>query len=397
MSQRPRVALLVESTRAYGRGLLAGIASYLQQHDSWSIFWQERGLSDRPPAWLHHWDGNGVIARITTWPLARAIQRLALPVVDLYGWLPGLKWPCLRANNAKVARLALDHLLERGFRQVAYCGFTGVNYSDERLKFFQQWSLEARIVCHVYTSPRLRETCVLADREQQGLLYEAKVADWLRGLPKPVGILACSDICGQQILNSCRAIGLLVPDQIAVLGVDNDEILCNLSNPPLSSVNLNCERIGYEGAELLARMMAGRPAPERTTLIEPRGIATRHSTDVLAIEDADIVEAVRLIRTRACSGLTVAELLASCSLSASTLERRFTQLLGHSPKAEILRVRLQCVVELLADPNLSLAAIAARTGFKYPEYMNAVFKKKFGMSPGQYRSHILHSRRNREL
>ncbi len=161
-------------------------------------------------------------------------------------------------------------------------------------------------------------------------------------------------------------------------------------------MDLNCERIGYEAAALLAQLMAGRPAPARTILLEPRGVVARHSTDVLAIEDAEVAEAVRLIRTRACDGLTVRDVLASCALSSSSLERRFVQLLGRTPKAEIVRVRVQRVMELLTEPDLSLAAIADRAGFKYPEYMSAVFKQKVGMSPGQYRSQVIHARRRRD-
>jgi LacI family transcriptional regulator len=392
MNKRPRIAVLVESTRAYGRGLLAGIASYVRQHDPWTLYWQERSLRDPPPRWLRGWDGDGIIARIATHELARTLRSLELPTVDLYGWLPNDEWPSVRTDNMPVARLAADHLLERGFRHIAYCGFKGVNYSEERLPPFHQCIRDAGLPCHVYQYTRFPPTADLAAREQQGVLYRNDLACWLAGLPRPIGILACNDICGQQVLNACRELGLLVPDQVAVLGVDNDDVLCNLSDPPLSSVDLNCTQIGFEAAALLARIMRGRKPPHRTIFVEPRSIVTRRSTDVLAIEDAEIAEVVRLIRARACSGLTVAELLESCSLSASSLERRFTHLLGRSPKAEIVRVRLQRVVELLADPELSLAAVAAQTGFKYPEYLSAVFKKKFGMSPGQYRRRVLHAR-----
>ncbi|HTU93920.1 MAG TPA: DNA-binding transcriptional regulator [Gemmataceae bacterium] len=396
MNKRPRIAVLVESTRAYGRGLLAGIASYVRQQDPWTLYWQERSLRDPPPRWLRGWDGDGVIARIATPQLARALRALRLPTVDLYGWLPNGKWPCVRTDNVHVARLAAKHLLERGFRHVAYCGFKGVNYSEERLPPFRQCITEAGQTCHVYRYPRFPTSAGLAAREQQGVLYRNDLAYWLRELPKPAGILACNDICGQQLLNACREIGLPVPDQVAVLGVDNDDVLCNLSDPPLSSVDLNCTRIGFEAASLLARLLRGRAAPRRTILLEPRGIVARRSTDVLAIEDAEVVAAIRLIRAQACAGLTVAELLKSCSLSASSLNRRFTYFLGRTPKAEIIRVRLQRVVELLAEPDLSLAVIAARSGFNYLEYMSAAFKKKFGMSPGQYRRRVLHARGRQE-
>ncbi len=396
MSKRPRVAILVESTRGYGRRLLAGIAAYMRQHEPWTLYCQERGLRDPPPRWLRRWEGDGVIARVATPSLARVLNTLRLPTVDLYGWLTESKWPCLRSDNARVARLAADHLLERGFRHLAYCGFKGVNYSEERLPLFTQCIREAGLPCHVYQSPRSPPSAGLAAREQQGVLYQDDLARWLRGLPRPVGVLACNDICGQQVLNVCREIGLLVPEQVAVLGVDNDDVVCNVSDPPLSSVDLNCERIGFEAAELLARLLRGRSAPHGTIRLEPRGIVTRRSTDVLAIEDREIAQIVRLIRARACTGLTVSELLDSCSLSSSTLERRFTRLLGRSPKAEIVHVRLQRVQELLSETNLSLEAIANRAGFKHPEYLSAVFKKKFGVSPGQYRRHVLPAFRPQE-
>jgi LacI family transcriptional regulator, galactose operon repressor len=388
VTNRRHVALLVESTRAYGRGVLAGVATYLREYGSWTIDWHERNLSEAPPVWLAGWDGDGVIARVTTRPLVRAIRALRVPTVDLYGWLPGVDWPSLRADNAAVARLAVEHFLERGFRHIGYCGFTGVNYSDERLKLFVARLRKEGHDCHVCPSPRGRPSAGPAANEQQGVLDEACLTDWLRELPKPVGILACNDVRGQQILNACRRSGLNVPDEIAVLGVDNNELVCNLSDPPLSSIDLNCERIGYEGAAVLARLLAGKRAPRRTVLIPPRGIVTRQSTDVLAIEDRDTADAVRLIRVQACGGLTVKRLLASCSLSSSSLERRFAQALGRTPKAEILRVKLQRVQELLTQTDLSLAVIAARTGFKYPEYMHYVFKQKNGMSPGQYRARV---------
>jgi LacI family transcriptional regulator len=162
-----------------------------------------------------------------------------------------------------------------------------------------------------------------------------------------------------------------------------------LCDPPLSSIDLNCERMGYEAALLLSQLLAGLPASSRQILIEPRGIITRQSTEVLAIDDEEIARAVRLIRTQACSGLTVEDLLASCSLSSSSLERRFTRLLGRSPKAEIVRVRLQRVRELLAETDLTLTQIADRTGFKHVEYLSAVFKQKIGLSPGQYRAQVI--------
>lgn len=383
---RPQVALLIESSRAYGRGLLQGIARYVREHGSWSIFHQERRASDAPPAWLEHWRRDGVIARVEDRELARAIRKLGVPAVDVRGLLHDLGLPLIETDDDAVVRLAFEHLRERGFRQFAFCGFPGANYSDQRSRLFTQRTQEAGHPCHLYT-PRVRlKSSASFEQEQQGLIYEAEVADWIAALPKPIGLLACNDIRGQQVLNVCRQLDVAVPDDVAVLGVDNDEVLCDLADPPLSSVRPNTERIGYEAAALLDRMMAGHPAPPRATYVPPLGIATRRSTDVLAIEDRHIAAALRFIREHACEGIGVADLLAAIPLSRSVLERRFAVLVGRAPKAEIMRVQLQRASELLTATDFPLNVIAEKAGFRHPEYFHALFKKKTGLTPGRYRA-----------
>jgi LacI family transcriptional regulator len=172
---------------------------------------------------------------------------------------------------------------------------------------------------------------------------------------------------------------------VAVLGVDNDEILCDLAEPPLSSVVPNTRRIGYEAAAMLDRLMAGEPAPTGPTLIEPLAVMTRQSTDVLAVGDRDVAAAIRYIREHACEGISVNDVLAAVPLSRSVLERRFTRILGHTPKEEISRVRLRRIKQLLAETDLPLARIATMTGFEHPEYLNVMFKGKTGDTPGEYR------------
>lgn len=313
MAPRPHVALLIESTSAYGRGLLAGIAAYVREQEPWTIHWQERSLEDAPPSWLRGWKGHGIIARIATARFARALRATGLPVVNLYRWLANLQLPGIYPDNAALTRLAAEHLLQRGFRHFAYCGFAASGYSDERAQMFARWIDNAGHPCHVYQPPRGRRLSQLVV-PQQSPLHEAHVTRWLRQLPKPLGLLACNDVCGQQLLTICRDIGLRVPEDAAILGVDNNELLCKLADPPLSSVDPNSERIGYEAAALLVRLMSGQAAPAASILIEPRGIVTRRSTDVLAIEDANLAEALRFIRGHAPESLTVHDVLKSCSL-----------------------------------------------------------------------------------
>ena len=386
MATRPRVALLVESSRAYGRGLLHGIAEYVRLHGPWSIYLAERGLGDAPPGWLHGWTGDGVIARIENRGIARVVRDLGLPTVDLRGLLTDLRVPLITTDDEAVARAAVEHFLERGFRHFAFCGFLGADYSDNTVRVASPRLVEeSGFVCHVFRWSRQSRMAGTEAREQRGWSTVAEVERWIEELPKPVGIMACNDIRAQQVLMACRLIGVAVPDEVSVLGVDNDELLCDLSDPPLSSVVPDTRRIGYEAAALLDRMMRGALASEVLTTIPPLGVLTRRSTDVLAIEDRTLSSAVRFIREHACEGITVEDVLAGRPLSRSVFERRFAKIFGRTPKAEILRLQLDRVKQLLAETDMPLKQIAIKTGFRYPEYLSAAFKERTGETPGQYR------------
>jgi LacI family transcriptional regulator len=386
MPIRPRVALLIESSRAYGRGLLHGIAEFIRLHGPWSIYLAERGLGDDPPAWLHRWQGDGIIARIENQKIARAVRELGVPTVDLRGLLSDLNVPLITTDDEAVARLAVNHFLERGFRNFAFCGFVSADYSDNRSREFSRIVEESGFTCHVFQPCRKPRPIGTLALELSGLTAEAEVARWVKDLPKPVSIMACNDIRGQQVLNACRDVGIAVPEEVAVLGVDNDDVLCDLSYPSMSSVVPDTQRIGYEAADLLEGMMAGDPAPEEPIYIPPLGVLTRRSTDVLAIEDRDLALAVRFIREHACEGITVEDVLANVPLSRSVFERRFARLFGRTPKAEILRARLDRVKQLLAGTDIPLKQISMKVGFTHPEYMNVIFKERTGQTPGQYRA-----------
>jgi LacI family transcriptional regulator, galactose operon repressor len=385
MARRPRVALLVESSRAYGRGLLHGIAEYVRLHGPWSIYLAERGLGEAPPGWLKGWKGDGIIARIENRRIARAVSDLGLPTVDLRGLFTDLGVPRIVTDDQAVARLAVEHFLERGFRHFAFCGFPGADYSDQRSQGFTRSVEEAGFACHVYQSSRLPPAAGTEVREQWGWMTEAEVADWIEGLPKPVGLMACNDIRAQQLLSACRAIGAAVPDEVAVLGVDNDEVLCDLSDPPLSSIIPDTHRIGHEAAARLESLMRGEASQAVLTVIPPLGIVTRRSTDVLAVDDRAISRAAHFIREHACEPITIQDVLADLPLSRSVFERRFAKTFGRTPKAEILRTRLERVKRLLAETDWPLKQIASKAGFDHPEYLCVAFKKRTGQTPGEYR------------
>lgn len=385
MMKRPRVALLVESSRAYGRGALLGIAEYVKARGPWSIYLMERGLDEAPPAWLKGWRGDGAIARADNRRMARAVRDLGVPAVDLSGVFDDLEMPCVATDEKAIARLAFDHLFERGLRRFAYCGFPGLVYSDQRAGHFVRMAEDAGLACHVFRAGRGPHALGTEAHEQRGWMFEIDLVQWIEALPRPIGLMACNDIRAQQVLTSCRAVGVAVPEEVAVVGVDDDEILCELADPPLSSVLQDTRRIGCEAAALLDRMMNGEAVAERSIVVAPLRVVPRRSTDVLAIDDREIAAAVHFIRDHACDPISVEDLLAVVPFSRSVFERRFIRAVGIAPKAAILRARLDHVKRLLADTELSMKQVAFKTGFQHPEYLNAAFKKMTGQTPGAYR------------
>ncbi len=379
MPERRSVALLIETSKTYGRGLLQGISRYVRTHRPWSIYIEERGLADPLPAWLDHWDGDGVILRSASAEQADDLRGRGLPIVYL-GEMHDTGLPMLHSDERQIARMATEHLLERGFRSFAFVGLPGAIWSERRLEFFQQRLLEAGHTCQVFEyRPGKKDT-------GGWLSQEKELTAWLLGLVQPAAVMACYDVVGVRVLDACRGAGLAVPEQVAVIGVDDDPLLCTLASPPLSSVAHDLERIGHEAAALLERMLDGEPAPPDEVLIEPLGITCRQSTDQLAIPDALVAKALRFIREHACDGIDVDDVARSAQAHRTTLKRRFEKLVGRSPKAEIMRLQLRRVKELLRETDFTLVRIADLAGFRHPEYMSALFKRKEGITPGQYRA-----------
>jgi LacI family transcriptional regulator len=234
----------------------------------------------------------------------------------------------------------------------------------------------AHRTCHVYARAKRRPN---SDAEVDA------ISVWLRGLPKPVAVFACYDNRGQQILEACVRGNLAVPEQVAVLGVDNDEVLCALTPPPLSSVMLNPHRVGWQAAALLGLMLKGETLRAEAHLIPPVDVVTRQSSDILAVADPKISSALRFIREYACKGIRVGDVLRHCPMARRALEMRFKKMIGRTPRQEILRVQLNRAKELLVGTALPLWEIAERTGFDQ-EHLSTVFKKQEGISPSEYRN-----------
>lgn len=380
MKKRRNVALLIETSNEYARGLLQGIASYIRQHEEWTVLLPEQERGARPPAWLGVWEGDGIIARIENEEIADAVRSTNLPTVDVSSarYLPDIPW--VETDDRAIANLAAEHLIERGFRHFGFSGVEGFNWSLWRERYFVEHVESHGYTCLTHRAPN-------RDRPDYSWSCEhERLRAWLRELPKPMGVFACYDIQAQQLLDACRVEDVAVPEQVAVIGVDNDHLLCELAMPPLSSVAPDSFRSGYESASLLDRIMNGEDVTNNARLVAPLGVITRQSTDVLAIGDPEVAKAARFIRENACSGIKVGDVLRQVDVSRRVLESRFQKLIGRTPHEEIVRYRIARVKHLLKETDFSLADIADRAGFRHVEYLTVAFKKQVGVAPSIYRS-----------
>jgi LacI family transcriptional regulator len=382
---RRQVALLIDFSRWYGRRVLLGVAKFVREHHEWSVQSEEWRWTDPVPDWIKKWNGDGIIAWLETPELAALVQDLGVPAVDVRG-SSGCGLPLIDTDNQIVGDLAAEHFMQRGFRHYAFCGFVGANYSDSRCRWFSERLAKAGHTCINYEPPAISRNMQTIELEKRGLLFQEDLARWIQSLPKPVGIMACNDIRGQQVINACRRGELLVPEEVAVIGVDNDELFCELSDPALSSVAVDATRIGYEAAGLIEEMMSGKKPPKQPVLIPPLGIITRRSTDVLALNDRQLAAGARFLREHLFEAISVNDMARAAGMSRRVFERRFVNQIGRAPKAELLRLRIERVKELLADTDWPLAQISERTGFRYSEYLHTVFTQKTGTTPGQFRA-----------
>ncbi len=379
-TQRLRVALVIETSSNYGRNLLSGVVRFRQTNRDWSVFLEQRDLSMAAPSWLAKWKGDGIISRATTRTLAQAVALTGVPLVELTDRSEDFGFTYVWSNDVAIGTLAADHFSERGFRHFAYCGFENEAWSARReVAFRQKLQTNHHQVSDSFCSSWCNKGATHWEKQQ------AQLVEWLLSLPKPIGIMACNDLRGQHLIDACVKAHLLVPEQVAVLGVDDDELLCQLCDPSLSSVIPNAPLIGFRAAELLSAEMAGQRSQARKHLIDPVGVSERQSTDTYAVDDPDVAKALSFIRARACSGIGVEDVSSHVGISRSTLERKLRKYSEHSPQTHIRNMQLRRVQDLLVNTELSLEQIAINCGFVHPEYLHVVFRRQLGMTPREYR------------
>jgi LacI family transcriptional regulator len=372
-----RVALLIESSNAYARGLLAGVYDHVAASERWLTFLPEHGRGSPPLASLQAWRGDGMIARIENESIAAAVREMGLPTIDTSAarLLPDL--PYVETDDTAIARLAAEHLAEIGFRNFAFCGDLRFRWSvNRRIAFEREMADRAHTIDVFELPPTLDPGGVCSENDRLGR--------WLASLPKPVAVFACYDNLARRVIECCHDLAIDVPEQLAVLGVDDDDLLCRLTTPALSSIIPDSRGTGRLAAELLDSVMMGRKVPGMHLLI-PRGIAVRQSTDIVSVDDPIVTTAARFIRENISRGIKVEDVASATQVSRRMLEQRFARSWVRTPHEEIVRSQFRLVEDLLQNTELKLAAIARRCGFKHPEYMTAAFTKRYGQSPSEWR------------
>lgn len=372
----PSVAILVDTSRSYGRDIVRGIRRYAAEHGPWSLYLEPRDLRSSFPGWLKNWHGDGILSRTVDETLLRQLKATKLPVVELRTTVLKHPFPYVGMDNSVIGSRVAAHFRALGFEHFACVQDASENFYLERRDTFLQAVAEAGFDCPVFRS---RHT----DWEQ----HQKELASWLHHLAKPAGVFAVNDQMGFWVLDAARRAGIAVPEELAVVGAENDNMLCETASPPLSSVKLRGQAVGYDAARVLDEWMTKKriPKPGERHLHAPGDIVTRQSSDIVAVEDPRIAAALRFIRQNATAPLDVARVARECALSRSVLERRMKALIGRSPGEEIARLRFAAVEKLLLQTDLTLDAIAAKCGFTHPQYMAEAFRKRTGMTPGTFR------------
>jgi len=366
MFEIKRIGLAIDAVAAYGRGVIRGIMAFCRAHPHWVVTEEPRwSFAQRPN--LAEWDVDGLIVQIYSREFEDEVLARGLPAVNVSNFCDAHRLPTIIPDDTMVGAMAADYLMARGFKDLGFCWPGDVEYGQLRIESFRQRVLAA--------GSRFYE-CDARHRD---------IGEWITTLPKPSAVLACNDDWAHRVLKSARRAGVKVPDQVAVLGVDNDELFNTLVTPSISSVALPAEQIGYEAAARLDLLMGGATAAATTVRLAPLRVVTKESTEVLSVDDPEVAMALQFIREHAARPLMVDDLLEHVPLSRRSLERRFRTVLGRSVSDEIRRVHIERAKQLLISTDLSMPQVATASGFTTATRLGIVFQKDVGEPPTLFR------------
>lgn len=376
------VALVLSMNKRFDRKVIEGVTRFVHEAGTWSVFLEDDPSAKIPDFRRGYFDG--VIADLDDPRIPEQVAGLSLPVVGIGGIEAGcplnLTVSTVGTDNPKVARMAADYFMRLGLRSFGYCGVP--------VRTVDPWNRERQEAFAAHVGEHGHPCSVFAGRYSPSHSWEQlqeSLFRWLRPLAKPVGVLAANDVRARHVLEACRRFGLRIPDDVAVLGVDNDELICQLATPPLSSIVQGTEEIGYRAAGLLDGLMRRRMRKTANVLVDPVAVVERASTDLVATDDPVVAAALTYIRQNACGGLGVPDVARGIGVSRSTLDGHFRRGVGHTVHDEILRIQMNAARSLLAATELPLDQVAKRSGFCHAQYLSSIFRRQFGQTPGEYR------------
>jgi LacI family transcriptional regulator len=371
-----KIILLIETSRSFGRQLIMGVASYSKLHGPWSFYKEPTDIKSSIPR-LTNWKPDGIIAR--DFLISKELLELNIPtIVSAHRTKFPETLPVIKTDNQSIAKMASEHFLEKGLKNLAFCGYDYFYWSIERGSYYTSFNDNAGFKTHKYLQ---KEEIIRSNWENE----QRHVSDWVKALPKPVGIFACNDDRAQHILEVCKLLNLKVPEDVSVLGVDNDPLICNLSDPPLSSIVLNNKSAGYKAAELLNDMINKKTTILHNIIVSPSHVIQRQSSDGLAIDDPEVSQAIFFIRQNAKNKIFVNDVVKSTKFNRRTLERRFRRAINRSIYEEIRRVRIDLITKMLIETDLPISQISSYFNFTDTEHISRYFKLEKGVGMREYR------------
>ena len=378
MRKIPRIVLMIEPLGEYVQGILLGIVKYANAHGPWS-FYRTPGKHEGILPQLEPEQADGIIARIpkTAWSIRKLPKNVPVITIGYREIIPEL--PQLLGDAPMIAKIAADYFLNKGFVNFGYCGFDEMHWSRERAQSFRECIETNGHSLFLYKNLK-------SSKRKIWPLEQQDLAKWLKNLPKPVAVLACNDDRGQHIISACRLAGIRVPDEISVLGVDNDEFVCGLTWPPISSIVLSTEKAGFEAARLLSRMMKRKQIINESIMVRPTHVVTRQSTDIIAVEDTDVSDSMAYIQNNIHREISVGDVAQAVAVSRRTLERKFRKYLNNrSINDEIKRMRVNRIIAMLLETDLTITQIGLALGIKDLTHISRQFKEETGLPPLAYR------------
>lgn len=390
MGEKTKIAFAHDNINPNSQGIMAGIIEFVHNKGDWQlIVWPD--TSGQSLAFLKQRGCKGAFVSAQTSTKAKEVLEIGMPAVAVATMQDMLNLPFITADPRHVAKSACDYFLKKRFKNFAFFGLTQARWSRERMECFSSYIKQAGYEVHVFKEeqiPVINDVIPFARLWISSTLNsgQQKLIEWLKRLPKPTAMLVSCDILACHLINVVKEAGLNIPEQIAILGVNNDQTLCNICDPPLSSIALNFKVAGYKAAKLLDRIISGKETMRGQCIdIQPTHVESRGSTDIFAIDDPDIVQALKYIKLNSNKPIQVDEVAAHICVSKRSLQLKFQKALGRSIHEEIVQAHFEVAKAMLVETGLTIDEIARRSGFHYTSNMRRTFRQLTGLLPQKYR------------